>query len=116
MGNVNADLLEARTPARASYQARRAVMMPSQPPICVMAVDADNAPIVRNKKVRVRKPNTAMVTNVVLSVAVNIKNVKIVQPRRKTPIAVPSVPVLTSAATIPDAGKRAKPRASQKPP
>jgi hypothetical protein len=34
-GSVNMDLLEARIPASAVYQARIAVMMPSQPPIWI---------------------------------------------------------------------------------
>ena len=109
-------MVAARTPDSAVYQATSAVIMPSQPPIWIHVVPLLPAryPMVKARKVRNKKKNTAMRAPVSLNVARNIKKVKMVHPRTKTPSAV--LRFFPSERAIPVGGKRIMPTASQNPP
>src|SRR5450759_4885109 len=115
-GREKADLLELSSPARAVYQARIAVMTPSQPPSVTNVLDPVRFPIARQRKVRVRTANTAIRATLLLNVPMNMIAVNIVQPRRKRPRACGRTPALTSSAAMPLPGRRVKPMASQNAP
>src|SRR5260370_38723504 len=95
-------------------------MVPSQHTSWIHAVlGPASHPMVKARKVRDRKKNTPMRARLLLNVARNIRTVKIVHPRRKTPTpAAASVPSKSTRFLVPPAkhGKRRRPRDVQKPP